>query len=232
VSWWRFFLVSSAQVPVTILPRQQIQRVHAAAVAAQLTSSRAALLGGIDLAFVDSLTICTNPSSQILSDLHGLNAAEQLSDGAVPLRIWLENALALAGQRVEADVFLSALTATDALSLRGTVAIQVRPGLMPRSRRQLIVGAILGALAATVASALMMARRHEPIVPTAPVAPTSDGAAAGSAAIEPKRTDLLPAKDASSPPPPLESASTEPPKPSASASKTPPQRGTTFHERF
>jgi hypothetical protein len=217
---------------VTILPRKQIQRVHAAAVAAPLTSSRAALLGGIDLAFVDSLTICTNPSSQILSDLHALNAAEPLSDGAVPLRIWLENALTLAGHRVEADVFRSALAATDPLSLRGTLVLQSRPGLMRPSRRHLIVGAILGALAATIASALMMTRRPEPVVPAGHAAPTSDSAAAGSAAIEPKGTDLVPAKDASSPPPSLESASTEPPKPSASASKPPQSRGSSFNGRF
>ena len=103
--------------PSATLPHEQILRLHAAAVSSRLLSSRAALLGGIDPAFVDSLPICANESSQILSDLHGLNAAQRPGNGAAPLNIWLGNALALAGEGPPADVFrgaLSAISATEA----------------------------------------------------------------------------------------------------------------------
>src|SRR5262245_57659661 len=100
--------------------------LHTAVVSAQLTSSRVALLGGIAPALVESLPICANHSSQILSDLHVLNAADQLGDGVAPLRLWLENALALAGPRSEADVFRSVLATAEALD-----AI-TRPVRLPR----------------------------------------------------------------------------------------------------
>src|SRR5262249_36895858 len=115
--------------PVAILPHKQILSLHAAAVSARLTASRAALLGGIEPAFADGLPICANQSSQLLSDLHGLNAAESLSDGAVPFMLWLGNALALAGERAEADVFRSALLAAE-----GTDAVP-RPGSPPERAR-------------------------------------------------------------------------------------------------
>jgi tetratricopeptide (TPR) repeat protein len=118
-------LPSVPGAPVAILPHKQILSLHAAVVSARLTSSRATLLGGIEPAFADGLPICANQSSQILSDLHGLNAAEPLSDGSVPFRIWLGNALALSGERAEADVFRSAMLAAEA-----TDAIP-RPGRPP-----------------------------------------------------------------------------------------------------
>lgn len=97
---------------MAILPHEQILRLHAAVVSADLASARATLLGGIDSVFLSGLPLCTSQSSQILSDLHGLNAVEQLGNGMVPLRIWLANALGLVGQRLEADVFQNALGAT------------------------------------------------------------------------------------------------------------------------
>jgi hypothetical protein len=83
--------------------------LHAAVVSAQLTGSRVALLGGLAPSFADGLPTCASPSAQILSDLHGLNATAALGDGTVPFSIWLGNALALAGERVEAEVFRLAL---------------------------------------------------------------------------------------------------------------------------
>jgi hypothetical protein len=101
---------------VAILPHKQILSLHAAVVSAHLTQSHTALLGGLDPAFADGLPTCPNPSSQILSDLHGLNAAERLRDGEVPFTIWLGNALALVGERPEANVFQSAMARAEATS--------------------------------------------------------------------------------------------------------------------
>jgi hypothetical protein len=69
---------------VALLPHKQILGLHAAVVSAQLTSSRAVLLGGLDPSFADGLPVCASPSAQIMSDLHGLNAAAALGDGTVP----------------------------------------------------------------------------------------------------------------------------------------------------
>jgi hypothetical protein len=107
-------VLPSAPAPVGILSHKQILSLHAAVTSAHITTSRAALLGGIDPAFVDGLPICSSLSSQILSDLHALNAAERLADGAVPFSMWLENGLALVGQRAEAEVFQRALAAAEA----------------------------------------------------------------------------------------------------------------------
>jgi hypothetical protein len=112
---------------VAVLSHKQILGLHAAAISSSLPSSRAALLGGMDPAFADSLPICASPSSQVLSDLHALNAAERLGDGACPLTIWLENALALVGPRPEEEIFRSALTAALA-SEGGTLAASAPRG--------------------------------------------------------------------------------------------------------
>jgi len=99
---------------VAILPHREILKIHGAVIEARLTSSRAALLGGIEAAFTDFLPICASPSSQILSDLHALNAAGPAPDGALPLAMWLANALALVGERGQASVFRAARTAAEA----------------------------------------------------------------------------------------------------------------------
>jgi hypothetical protein len=97
---------------MAILPDDQIRRLHTAILTALLTDNRRALLGGIDAVFVAGLPTAPDPGGQIFSDLHLLNAVERLADGTVPLKIWLENALTLAGQRVEVDVILAALEVT------------------------------------------------------------------------------------------------------------------------
>lgn len=117
--------------PLAALPHEQILRLHAAAVSSRLSSSRAALLGGIDPAFVDGLPVCADERSQILSDLHSLNAAQRLGDRAAPLKIWLGNALALVSQGSQADVFRGALRAaeaTEATEATEAVGAVTRPG--------------------------------------------------------------------------------------------------------
>ncbi len=94
---------------MAILPHEHILRLHGAVLSSSLASCRAALLCGIDPAVASGLPICATESSQILSDLCGLNAVEQLADGTVPLRTWLASALALAKPRPEGEVFRECL---------------------------------------------------------------------------------------------------------------------------
>jgi hypothetical protein len=115
---------------VAILSQEQILSLHAAVVSAHLTSGRDTLLGGIERAFADSLPICRDQSSQILSDLHALNAAGQLSDGSVPFVRWLRNALALAGPRSEANVFRDALSTAEAKDVATNSAPRTGAGLL------------------------------------------------------------------------------------------------------
>jgi hypothetical protein len=96
-------------LPMAVLPDDQIRRLHAAILAAHLADNRKALLGGLDAAFVASLQTAPDPSSQIFRDLCTLNAIERLADGTVPLKTWLENAVALAGPREETTVLIEAL---------------------------------------------------------------------------------------------------------------------------
>jgi tetratricopeptide (TPR) repeat protein len=113
-----------------ILSHEHILRLHGAIVSSNLASCRVALLGGINPHFADGLPLCATQTSQILSDLCGMNAIDQLAAGTVPLRIWLANALALAGQRPEADIFNECLHAVgnnpmahcDALPMRDELA--------------------------------------------------------------------------------------------------------------
>ncbi|MDC0747908.1 phosphorylase family protein [Polyangium mundeleinium] len=94
---------------MAILSHDDILNLHAAVITAQMVTSRAALLVGIDGHFVAGLPIATTPGDQILTDLDGMNGTGVLADGSVPLAIWLKNAVARAGDRQEATVFRKAL---------------------------------------------------------------------------------------------------------------------------
>lgn len=89
---------------MVVLVHKEILSLHQAAVASGLSGVRDTLLVGLDSAFVAGLPTTADPSSQLLSDLGVLSRA-RLADGSMPLEVWLENALALAGPRIEADVF-------------------------------------------------------------------------------------------------------------------------------
>lgn len=117
-------LLTTASDPVTIrrrascsgpashmglLSHDAILKVHAAVLTASLTESRMALLAGIDSRIIAGLPHAASPSDHILRDLDSLNATEMLADGAVPLALWITNAIALAGPRMEAAVFRTAL---------------------------------------------------------------------------------------------------------------------------
>lgn len=88
-----------------MLDAAEIQEIHEAAIRADLAENRAALLGGIPRGVVAALGFAESPAARLLADLHGLNRAGSLSDGEIPLAIWLGNALLLAQGRVEAEVF-------------------------------------------------------------------------------------------------------------------------------
>ncbi|APR76411.1 Glutamate synthase [NADPH] large chain [Minicystis rosea] len=91
------------------LPLEDITAIHKAAVKLGLGASRSALLGGLDPAFTASLAIHPSPAAQMLTDLHTLNGIEALTDGSVPLHVWLTNALDLTSTTRESEVFARAL---------------------------------------------------------------------------------------------------------------------------
>jgi nucleoside phosphorylase len=92
-----------------LVSHDEILKLRAAVISARLTESRAALLTGVDPDFVAALPNATTPGDQVLRDLDTLNVAGSLTDGSVPLAIWLSNAVASAGLRAEAAVFHAAL---------------------------------------------------------------------------------------------------------------------------
>lgn len=99
---------ASAPVP---LVRLDLNTIHRALVDSGLTGSRGALLANIPRAFASSLTLVPSDSAQALVDLGALQGAGTLRDGSRPLVTYLQAAVALAGQRREAQVFHDALRA-------------------------------------------------------------------------------------------------------------------------
>lgn len=87
-----------------ILTHDEILKLHAAIVSAQLVASRSALLAGIDAHFVAGLPHGATPSDEILEHLNAMNEAGTLADGSMPLAIWLANAIARAGGKKEAAI--------------------------------------------------------------------------------------------------------------------------------
>jgi hypothetical protein len=97
--------------PPRIMPfldQPTILEIHGAALSADLSRSRDALLVGIDARFVASLALASSPGAQLLLDLGALNSVGALTDGTVPLHTWLANAAHSAGPRREAAVFAHA----------------------------------------------------------------------------------------------------------------------------
>src|SRR5688572_21978421 len=114
-----------------LLSHARILELHAAAVSAHLMGSRDALLAGLGPAFVAGLPHARSPAEQILQDLDALNSVGALTDGTVPLAVWLGNAVALAGAREESAVFRRALLhATSGRDEPAAVPAIVPPGAM------------------------------------------------------------------------------------------------------
>jgi len=91
---------STMTSPVHIL-HKRILDLHNTALSAGLASRRAGLLTGLPQSVIASLPAASTPSEQLLSDLGALSDAAELTDGTVPLIIWLTNAIMLTGSRAE-----------------------------------------------------------------------------------------------------------------------------------
>lgn len=115
---------------MALLSHDDILKLHAAVVSAQLAASREVLLVGIDPGIVVGLPTAANRSDQILHDLGALNEARELADGTIPLAAWLRNAIARAGGKTEGAVFSRALERCDITSTPGHAApLRPFPGL-------------------------------------------------------------------------------------------------------
>jgi hypothetical protein len=90
------------------LPNVVILRIHDAAISAGLASSQPALCSGLDPRLVASLPHEGSPGTRLLATLDLLNTT-RLTNDSVPLRTWLNNAIAIAGGKVEQRVFEQAL---------------------------------------------------------------------------------------------------------------------------
>jgi hypothetical protein len=89
--------------------QDRILELRDAALAAGLHLNRAVLLGGIHPLWAGNLPSAPSPVSQLQLDLQMLNAEERLSDGTVPLVLWLKNAAASSLSAQPLAVFRRAL---------------------------------------------------------------------------------------------------------------------------
>ncbi|APR75813.1 Glutamate synthase [NADPH] large chain [Minicystis rosea] len=76
-------------------------------------------MAGLDQGLVATFPRAANAAAQLLGDLNRLNDIGQLSDGSMPLRTWLDNALALCGPVSQAQVFREVLTLLSASRASG-----------------------------------------------------------------------------------------------------------------
>ncbi|MFO0761427.1 MAG: effector-associated domain EAD1-containing protein [Byssovorax sp.] len=83
----------------------EILTLHRAAVQVGLGAHRGTLLGDIHPGFVASMAIAASPSTQILTDLHALNDVEKLTDGTIPMAVWLKHAVEIVSPRPEEEIF-------------------------------------------------------------------------------------------------------------------------------
>jgi hypothetical protein len=120
-----------------LLPPETIRRLTDVLVPAGLATpgARDELLQGIHAGFVASLPTANNPLDQVRWDLATINLVPVLTDGQVPLQIWLENALSRLQRlgRVETAIFqgaLDELLATCAASPAGFAVLSDKPELV------------------------------------------------------------------------------------------------------
>lgn len=94
---------AKADARIRRLEHHTIKALHKAAI--RLRLDRRVLLGGISAQFVATLPLYADPASQMLADLHELNAAPALADDSTPLLAWLDNACILSECRSEFSLF-------------------------------------------------------------------------------------------------------------------------------
>ncbi|MDA0161319.1 hypothetical protein OM076_13660 [Solirubrobacter ginsenosidimutans] len=90
------------------IPEAEIQALVDAALTTGLgdPGRRKILLGNVNQRFVaGQLPAMAEPRTQVLSDIRRLAGVDRLADGSVPLRDWLEMAVALTAEREESSVF-------------------------------------------------------------------------------------------------------------------------------
>ena len=92
------------------LPDARLQALYAAAIATHLASQQDALLAGLPPSYTATLPTSGSSAARLLQTLHTLNAVAALTDGTVPLAIWLRNAATLTTAQTEQRVFVAALS--------------------------------------------------------------------------------------------------------------------------
>jgi hypothetical protein len=87
------------------LPHLDLLAIHAAGVEVGLPKRRKGCLVGMNKAYVQDLTVGDSLSDQQLLDLDAFNMEPPLTDGSVPLHVWLTNASSIAKRKREARLF-------------------------------------------------------------------------------------------------------------------------------
>lgn len=96
---------------MALLPHARLSEIADAFLDTNLSvqQARPLLLAGIPNPFKGLLTEGLPPRLQLLADLRSLNDAERLTNGIVPLQVWLTNAIDLARGTQQEKVFRAAL---------------------------------------------------------------------------------------------------------------------------
>lgn len=124
------------------------------------------LLGSLNPQFAGSIqTLGLPPSPMLLNTLNRLNSTERLTDGSVPLEVWLKSAVAVAGPVEDAKVLARALSI---ISQRSSGAPPIDLENVPERKEQIIhqddmvsFGFFAGAVAAGSAVALLTVPRYD-----------------------------------------------------------------------
>jgi len=129
------------------------------------TQIRNAYMTGINPHFRAILPSGLPPMPQLMSDIGQLAQVDRLVDGQVPLRIWLANAVALAGMTEHSTVFQRAL---DDVDHRATGAPRFDPISLPESKEVIVhqddmvsFTFVKGAIAAAASVARLSVPRFE-----------------------------------------------------------------------
>src|SRR5262245_59679240 len=90
------------------LSEDRIQAIYAAPIATGLAAQQDVLLAGLPSTYATTLPIQGPPAARLLETLHTLNGVRKLTDGTVPLAVWLRNAAALTAALPDGRVFKDA----------------------------------------------------------------------------------------------------------------------------
>jgi endonuclease G len=82
-------------MPFRYLTDDEVYEIQQAAIGANLAGERLALFAPMDPAFVGNIANVAAAIPQLSVDLHNLNRTRRLTDGTVPLLVWLRQAAAL-----------------------------------------------------------------------------------------------------------------------------------------